>query len=73
MEHSLVSFIDAGAGRLAVHEWDSGQPLFSALLVHGYGEHLGRYDHLHDACLPAVREYSGQTIKGMGSRTASVF
>ncbi|CZT30157.1 alpha/beta hydrolase [Pseudomonas cerasi] len=46
MEHSSVSFIDASAGRLAVHEWTYGQPKFLALLVHGYGEHLGRYDYV---------------------------
>ncbi|MGO4001660.1 lysophospholipase [Pseudomonas fluorescens] len=46
MERSSVSFINGSTGRLAVHEWESSEPLFLALLVHGYGEHLGRYDYV---------------------------
>jgi alpha-beta hydrolase superfamily lysophospholipase len=46
MEHSSVSFVQATHGRLAVHEWAQGEPRFLALLVHGYGEHLGRYDYV---------------------------
>ncbi|MFB7595594.1 alpha/beta hydrolase [Streptomyces sp. NPDC056160] len=30
-------------GALAVHEWPHPRPRFLALLVHGYGEHAGRY------------------------------
>ncbi|MEU4657565.1 lysophospholipase [Streptomyces sp. NPDC023723] len=30
-------------GRIAVHRWPAGRPRYVALLVHGYGEHLGRY------------------------------
>jgi alpha-beta hydrolase superfamily lysophospholipase len=66
MEHSLVSFIDAGAGRLAVHEWDSGQPLFLALLVHGYGEHLGRYDHFAQRLSSSGARVFGPDHQGHG-------
>ena len=33
-------------GELALHHWPQPQPRFLALLVHGYGEHLGRYHHV---------------------------
>lgn len=46
MQHSSVSFVDSSMRRLAVHEWGCGRPRFLALLAHGYGEHLGRYDYV---------------------------
>ncbi|MFE5393810.1 alpha/beta hydrolase [Streptomyces sp. NPDC056568] len=33
-------------GRLALREWAAGTPRYMALLVHGYGEHAGRYDEV---------------------------
>ncbi|MFJ9022142.1 lysophospholipase [Streptomyces sp. NPDC102259] len=33
-------------GTIAVHEWSAPRPRFLALLVHGYGEHAGRYGEL---------------------------
>ncbi|MCZ9336323.1 lysophospholipase, partial [Streptomyces sp. TRM76130] len=33
-------------GRIAVHEWPTSRPRYVALLVHGYGEHLGRYEEV---------------------------
>ncbi|AKZ59498.1 putative lipase [Streptomyces ambofaciens ATCC 23877] len=33
-------------GRLAAREWTTGPPRYVALLVHGYGEHIGRYDEV---------------------------
>ncbi|HEI8866695.1 TPA: lysophospholipase [Serratia odorifera] len=50
-EHN-VSFIKGCRGNIALHDWGNPQPRFLALLVHGYGEHLGRYHYvartLHD-------------------------
>ncbi len=34
------------AGRLAAYGWANPQPRYAILLVHGYGEHLGRYAEL---------------------------
>ncbi len=33
-------------GSLAVHHWTAAEPRFVVLLVHGYGEHAARYEHL---------------------------
>ncbi|GGV66898.1 MULTISPECIES: alpha/beta fold hydrolase [Streptomyces] len=38
-EHTLTGT----RGALCVHEWPRDEPRYLALLVHGYGEHAGRY------------------------------
>jgi alpha-beta hydrolase superfamily lysophospholipase len=32
--------------RIVVSEWRGDDPRFIALIAHGYGEHIGRYDHV---------------------------
>ncbi|MEW1994219.1 lysophospholipase [Streptomyces coelicoflavus] len=41
-EHTLTGT----RGRIAVREWPAADPRYVALLVHGYGEHSGRYDEV---------------------------
>jgi alpha-beta hydrolase superfamily lysophospholipase len=42
-----TEFALAGArGRLAVRTWPNEQATHIVLLVHGYGEHIGRYEHV---------------------------
>ncbi|WP_186777599.1 alpha/beta hydrolase [Streptomyces salinarius] len=41
-EHTLTGT----RGRIAVREWPAGQPRYVAVLVHGYGEHSGRYEEV---------------------------
>jgi alpha-beta hydrolase superfamily lysophospholipase len=41
-EHTLTGT----RGRIAVREWPAGYPRYVALLVHGYGEHTGRYEEV---------------------------
>ncbi|WP_432185561.1 lysophospholipase [Streptomyces tendae] len=41
-EHTLTGT----RGRIAVREWPGGRPRYVALLVHGYGEHTGRYEEV---------------------------
>ncbi|WP_432132117.1 lysophospholipase [Streptomyces tendae] len=41
-EHTLTGT----RGRIAVREWPGGRPSYVALLVHGYGEHTGRYEEV---------------------------
>ncbi|MET9257735.1 lysophospholipase [Streptomyces sp. NPDC003717] len=36
-------------GRISAREWTTGRPRYVALLVHGYGEHIGRYEGLAGA------------------------
>jgi alpha-beta hydrolase superfamily lysophospholipase len=39
--------LDGSIGQLAARTWQGdGAPRYVALLAHGYGEHLGRYDHV---------------------------
>ncbi|MEU3686242.1 lysophospholipase [Streptomyces sp. NPDC030592] len=41
-EHTLTGT----RGRITVREWSAGRPRYAALLVHGYGEHSGRYEEV---------------------------
>src|SRR4051812_1691290 len=34
--------------RITIREWPAGTPRWVALLAHGYGEHIGRYEHVAD-------------------------
>jgi alpha-beta hydrolase superfamily lysophospholipase len=43
-----VEMIQGTQGMLAVYEWPSRDPRHLVVLAHGYGEHLGRYDHVAD-------------------------
>ena len=56
MPEQTVSFIKGRHGDIAVHDWGNDQPRYLALLVHGYGEHLGRY------------QYVARTLQAQGAR-----
>src|SRR3954454_13742107 len=36
-------------GRVWVRRWDAADPARLVVLVHGYGEHIGRYEHVAEA------------------------
>ena len=38
--------IDGHAGRLVARRWQAASPTYVALLSHGYGEHVGRYEEV---------------------------
>ena len=46
MDEVRHTIIDGARGAIAVHEWDAADTTWIAVLVHGYGEHLGRYGHV---------------------------
>ncbi|MEU5710720.1 alpha/beta hydrolase [Streptomyces flaveolus] len=46
MPHVREHVLDGTHGALAVREWPHPAPRWLALLVHGYGEHAGRYAEL---------------------------
>ncbi|CUW32612.1 MULTISPECIES: alpha/beta hydrolase [Streptomyces] len=46
MPHVREHTLDGTRGALAVREWPHPAPRFLALVVHGYGEHAGRYEEL---------------------------
>ncbi|MER6693423.1 alpha/beta hydrolase [Streptomyces minutiscleroticus] len=48
MTHSREHTLTGTHGTLAVREWPREDPRYVALLVHGYGEHVGRYEHVAD-------------------------
>jgi hypothetical protein len=56
MSEQTVSFIKGRHGDIAVHDWGNDKPRYLALLVHGYGEHLGRY------------QYVARTLQAQGAR-----
>lgn len=43
IEHVIEHVIEGRRGSIVVREWPHSQPRYLALLVHGYGEHIGRY------------------------------
>ncbi|MGN5381437.1 lysophospholipase [Streptomyces sp. MUSC 14] len=46
MPHVRAHTLDGTRGPIAVREWPHPAPRYLALVVHGYGEHAGRYDGL---------------------------
>ncbi|MEV6118350.1 lysophospholipase [Streptomyces sp. NPDC052109] len=46
MPHVHAHTLDGTRGPIAVREWPHPAPRYLALIVHGYGEHAGRYDEL---------------------------
>lgn len=51
--------IKGNRGDLTVSCWENEAPYYIAVLVHGYGEHLGRYQHVAD-----VLHVSGAVVIG---------
>ncbi|MEU3660431.1 lysophospholipase [Streptomyces sp. NPDC032940] len=43
MAESREHVLSGTRGRITVREWSAGRPRYVVLLVHGYGEHSGRY------------------------------
>jgi alpha-beta hydrolase superfamily lysophospholipase len=41
--------LDGTRGAIAVRVWPNDDARYIALIAHGYGEHIGRYEHLADA------------------------
>ncbi|MEO6570631.1 MAG: alpha/beta fold hydrolase, partial [Ilumatobacteraceae bacterium] len=51
---SIEEWSQAGThGQIGARSWSrpAVQPRFLAILVHGYGEHIGRYDHVAEALI----------------------
>src|SRR3954468_18207250 len=41
--------IQGHAGSLYVRTWERNDPTHVVVIAHGYGEHIGRYDHVAEA------------------------
>nr|WSY49953.1 lysophospholipase [Streptomyces sp. NBC_00886] len=53
-------------GTIAAHEWPHEHPRYAALVVHGYGEHIGRYDDLAAVLLRHGAAVFGPDHQGHG-------
>ncbi len=62
----IESNVTGHAGELAVHTWPNLRARWLAVLVHGYGEHLGRYEHVAAALLDAGALVVGGDLVGHG-------
>jgi alpha-beta hydrolase superfamily lysophospholipase len=56
----------ASGGERHVREWPNPKASWIALLAHGYGEHIGRYDHLADALRAVGAAVFGPDHQGHG-------
>ena len=54
------------AGEIAVHTWPNLEARWLAVLVHGFGEHLGRYEHVAAALADAGALVVGGDLAGHG-------
>jgi alpha-beta hydrolase superfamily lysophospholipase len=54
-------------GRIAVSKWSGDRQLFVLLIAHGYGEHIGRYDHVARRLADAGAVVYGHDHAGHGS------
>ncbi|MCW4355241.1 lysophospholipase [Hoyosella sp. YIM 151337] len=57
---------DGHGGSIYARSWDNSGAKFCALLCHGYGEHIGRYDHVAEALVDAGAEVHGLDHRGHG-------
>ena len=49
MAESTTYEFDGEQGRIFVRNWTNDEATFTVVLIHGYGEHAGRYEHVADA------------------------
>ncbi len=60
------TFSGVSGGERHVREWPNPKAAWIALLCHGYGEHIGRYQHLADALHAAGAAVFGPDHEGHG-------
>ncbi|BBC31277.1 hypothetical protein SGFS_025710 [Streptomyces graminofaciens] len=53
-------------GAITVREWPKEGPRYVVLLVHGYGEHMGRYEHVADSLVEHGAAVFGPDHMGHG-------
>lgn len=66
MDEARHTTVDGSHGKIVVHEWDPTDPTWIAVLVHGYGEHLGRYGHVAQRLADAGAVVVGPDHEGHG-------
>ncbi|MFK4101514.1 lysophospholipase [Streptomyces sp. NPDC019531] len=58
--------VEGTHGPLTVREWPHDRPRYVALLVHGYGEHVGRYEELAEVLVAHGAAVFGPDHRGHG-------
>lgn len=66
MAEIMQSILDGQRGQIMVREWPNEQAQWLAILAHGYGEHIGRYDHVAEALRQAGAAVVGPDHRGHG-------
>jgi acylglycerol lipase len=66
MAESREHVIEGTRGSLAVREWPHPHPRYLALVVHGYGEHAGRYEEVADVLVRHGAAVFGPDHQGHG-------
>ncbi len=70
MPSTIDSALTRDGLRLVTRHWavpDGGSPRSAVLLVHGVGEHAGRYEHVGDQLAEAGHETFGWDLRGFGA------
>jgi alpha-beta hydrolase superfamily lysophospholipase len=63
---AAVSDAATTIGRVRVHRWPAGDAARLVVLVHGYGEHMGRYEHVAQALVARGSAVVGPDHVGHG-------
>jgi alpha-beta hydrolase superfamily lysophospholipase len=67
MGETMQWAIDGQRGRINVREWPNEYAQWLAVLAHGYGEHIGRYNHVAEAFRQAGAAVVGPDHQGHGT------
>jgi alpha-beta hydrolase superfamily lysophospholipase len=67
MGETMQWAIDGQRGRINVREWPNEHAQWLAVLAHGYGEHIGRYNHVAEALRQAGAAVVGPDHRGHGT------
>ena len=67
MGETMQWAIDGQRGRINVREWPNVHAQWLAVLAHGYGEHIGRYNHVAEAFRQAGAAVVGPDHQGHGT------
>jgi Serine aminopeptidase, S33 len=74
MEHSVSAQVETFADtqeEITVSLWPNTDARHLVILAHGYGEHLGRYEHVAQFLVERGAAVAGRTMLVMGARGAS--
>lgn len=66
-----MSEIEGSGGKLEVTTWPNPDATFLVLLVHGYGEHIGRYQHVAERLVAEGAVVVGPDHRGHGRSAGS--